>query len=128
MSEKPYTAEIEQDEMILASIIAGGVASGRKVAPSMSGYRPEQVGHGHGYGHMGTGADGPCCAVGAGVLFTGFKSAGYDAPNVFASAYGVTRDYALGVSAAFEGADDRFSEERGVAVGSAAYDFFQGAE
>jgi uncharacterized membrane protein len=116
--------QIEQDELILAAIIAGGMASGRRVAPSLSGYRAEQVGHGQGYG-VST-ATGPMCAVGAGVLFAGITCTQRDANEAFAEVHGVTYEYASAVSGAFEGADDVSADRRGHAVGSAAWDFFCG--
>jgi hypothetical protein len=132
----PYTAEIEQDELILAAIIAGGVASGRKVMPATTGSRPAQEGHTNSFG-VSAWADpqGPCCAVGAGILYAGIDPetvSRIGSCSSFADAYGVSYGFASGVSDGFEGGDREWSDratpiyDRGVAVGSAAYDFFQG--
>ncbi len=127
-----------QDELILAAIIAGGMASGRRVAPALCGRRPCQPGHRNGYGVMDESeSDGPCCAVGAGVLFSGVTVTS-DALKCFAGEYGVTADYAQGVSSGFENDswanyggdvfDVGHDVSRGIAVGSAAWDFFCGDE
>jgi hypothetical protein len=121
--------QIEQDELILAAIIAGGMASGRRVEPCLAGYRRGQDGHSNGFGVMSDDrATGPCCAVGAGVLFAGQKTttSPFDA---FARKLKIGRDYAVAVSAGFEGQpgyEGSLDEARGHAVGSAAWDFFCG--
>ncbi len=127
---KPYTPDIEQDELILAAIIAGGVASGREVRPALT-VRPSEPGHRNYFGIMPENSPkGPCCAVGAGVLFTGQKKSKYPL-DTFARRFGVNHDYAGGVSDGFEGDQQMYveddSRERGYAVGSAAYDFFHEA-
>jgi hypothetical protein len=132
---KPYTSDIEQDELILAAIIAGGMSSGRRVAPSSSAARAYQAGHTNGWGvNPWSNVKGPCCAVGAGLLYAGITRT-MNVLSTFAKAHGVARDYGSGVSAGFEGLDGTtrpmpgylpVDYERGVAVGVAAYDFFQG--
>jgi hypothetical protein len=122
-----------QDELILAAIIAGGMASGREVRPA-SIARPGQVGHDNLFG-VGPNDDvsGPCCAVGAGVLFVGVSRTA--SPTLaFAEAHGVSESYALGVSDGFEGHHsglyrdllDQKEWQRGHAVGLAAWGFFVG--
>lgn len=122
------TKEQLQDEMILAAIIAGGMASGREVLPSLS-YRGTRDNE----NVYGVDADddpqGPCCAVGAGVLFHGVLVV--DEPiESFAKMHGVSIDYAIGVSDGFE-ADRSYDHrgetddyDRGVSVGNAAFEFF----
>lgn len=120
--------ECLQDELILAAIIAGGMASGRKVLPSLPGRRRGQVGHRNYFGvTYNDDPSGPCCAIGAGVLFFDLDQQ-HSATQSFVSHYRVSDDYAFGVSAGFEGQDlfDGSSTDRirGYSVGAAAYDFF----
>lgn len=119
-----------EDEMILAAIIAGGMASGREVRPSVA-RRPGQPGHDNGYGvHLTDDPQGPCCAVGAGLLFAGVVNPDY-APSEFSKAFGVSTGYGSAVSWGFEyrevlEGDETTEHSRGVNVGAAAYDFFCG--
>jgi hypothetical protein len=129
--------QIEQDELILAAIIAGGMASGREVRPALFARRPSQAGHRNGFGvQLEDEPDGPCCAVGAGVLFSGVTEAD-DALRCFAVSHDVSYLYAQCVSSGFE--NDSWAQSppmghesesddfaRGLSVGSAAWDFFCG--
>lgn len=91
--------EALKDEQILAKIIAGGMASGRKILPdglrrargssNMWGVTPRDV------------PEGPACAVGAGCLYAGITTVG-DPVLAFAAYYGVSEAYAWGVSDGFE--------------------------
>lgn len=126
-----------KDEIVLAAIIAGGESSGRKVAPSV-GQRPIRTNAGFGV-LPGDYVYGPCCAVGAGVLYGGIA----EAPNpraAFANIHGVSVEYASGVSDGFEndglykfvlndkGDAARRDYDRGIAVGEAVWDYFYGSE
>jgi hypothetical protein len=93
----------ETGRRIFAAILQGALKSGRVVAPAL-GVRGR---HSNGFGC--TDADdvtGPCCAVGAGVLFA--KEHGVRGVlETFAEIHGVSSSYARGVSDGFE-ADDQF--------------------
>lgn len=127
-----------KDEQVLAAIIAGGESSGRKVLPSEFADRPYK-------GHNGFGVlpcsnqQGPCCAVGAGVLYGGATET-LSPRDAFAQIHGVSMEYASGVSDGFEndnlykhvlngkGDDAQAEYDRGVAVGEAVWDYFYGSE
>ena len=115
--------QIRQDENILAMIIAGAIIAEREVLPHFD--RRTEVLHGHCYGDD---PDGPCCAVGAGLLYVGVKIESDHAPLVdFANMYGVSAEYARWVSHGFEGVSEPAwkmtqTQQRGFAVGRAAYD------
>lgn len=141
MGDKRYAKQNLKDELVLAAIIAGGMASGRKVRPSYSeahGGRRGEAGHENSYG-LGSYVDtaGPCCAVGAGVLFAALDVRNIDALAWFTRFHDVHMDFAAGVSDGFEDITgcttdhvDYNSDDylRGVAVGDAVYDFFCGGE
>lgn len=118
----------QKDEQVLASIIAAGKSSRRRILPA-SGI----AGHSNGYGvTLGDDVRGPACAVGAGVLFAGIAIVD-SALDAFAAAHAVPVVYACGVSDGFEeeenwgyywsSADCR-NYRRGLAVGAAARVFF----
>lgn len=117
----------EQDEQILAAIIAGAHACGRKALPHFS--HDGARGSGNGYGLRS--AYGPCCAVGAGALYAGVpvgSDSDFTALEVFAARYEVSEDYASGVSLGLEFGQNtdpdvrRLSYHRGFAVGKAAFE------
>ena len=110
------------DEEILARIIAGAKASGRRVMRGDYGV------------WNGDMPDGPVCAVGAGCLYAGISKIGdqhhrkFAGPaHAFAEAHGTSFDFALGVSDGFETLtiarvmDRKDDYERGVNVGIAAF-------
>lgn len=139
-----YTKEQAKDEEVLACIIAGAEASGRKMDTSFderAAIDGADCGSGLGFGEI---PDGPCCAVGAGIIFAGLPINDQTAPETFAGIHGVSVAYANGVSDGFEaltgsGGDsghlyedgndmtntDADSYERGYAVGVAAFYYTQ---
>lgn len=123
----------EQDELVLAAIIAGGESSGRTIIPALC-YRPVSSDHRNCFGvEMSDSVDGPCCAIGAGVLFGGITLCS-SAIESFADLHDVSLSYADGVSAGFEQQvpgltwfpiiKNRRDFNRGYAVGDAVYDYF----
>lgn len=114
-----------KDEQVLAAILAGAKACGRKVLPhfsSMNGFGVESY----------RDARGPCCAVGVGVLYAGVtvnRNDNNPVPEAFARAYGVSAEYAMAVSSGFENAysssdllyERSLDERRGSEVGRAAF-------
>ena len=127
-----------KDEQVLAAIIAGGESSGRKVLPSAFARRPHRDNNGFGVCPHDN-HEGPCCAVGAGVLYGGVTETMYPRAE-FARIHGVSGEYAAGVSDGFEndtlykfvldgkGEGERVDYARGVAVGEAVWDYFYGSE
>ncbi len=121
-------AEIEKDEQILAAILAVAGSGERQVYPNCS--HDGLVGSGNGFGMRSHELDGPCCAVGAGVVFAGvkFNNSGESALSKFAELHGVTYNYAIGVSDGFEypldlepGCSQSADYMRGFDVGRAAF-------
>lgn len=102
--------EQEQDELILAAIIAGAMTSGRSCRRGKWGFDP----------------NGPACAVSMGVIYTGMRLSITDDPRKqFAVVHNVTHLYASGVSDGFEGrirgiVSATGDYERGTDVGTAA--------
>lgn len=124
---KPYTAEMAQDEEILANLIAA--------TQPAAGVR-RKIATGRGWGAWAYNKDimdeqvGPACAVGVGLLYRGVTIK-TDPISEFAVLYGVSEEYAEGVSSGFEGfsdysgaADQSFTPDylRGYAVGKAVAD------
>lgn len=122
------TEEQLRDEEILASIIAGGEASGRVVQPHNG--RNGVPGSGNYFGVYDNGLtdlNGPCCAVGSGILFAGIGRC-LTPLDTFSRIHDVSIDYATGVSVGFEGQPYYLSTNsdynRGIAVGQAVFDYF----
>ncbi len=92
---KPSPTQLE-DELIIASILAGGQE------------RPLKAQSCYGLGYSGSAdrePEGPVCAVSAGILFKGVETHA-DPLTAFHELYGVSHEVASGVSAGFEtGAD-----------------------
>lgn len=116
-----------KDEQVLAAIIAAKHACGRDVQPANP--HDGQRGSGNGFGLRSNQVDGPCCAVGAGVLYRGLEFNDYSDPiYVFAEAYEVSPEYAMGVSLGFEfemahDVDlEKKDYQRGFEVGKAAFE------
>lgn len=116
-------AHREKDDEVLASILAGSALT----------QRPLEAGRGF-FGTIGfeatedAGDDGPCCAIGAGVLYAGLdpnKVKRSGALRAFARHYDVSMDYAVGVSDGFETNDAGFvgsvSRVKGVDKSSSDY-------
>lgn len=136
MKQTLTKAQRLKDETVLAAIITGGEASGRLVWPSTYGRNLAPQG-------CGFGADttsGPCCAVGAGILYAGIQASRQTSIVTFARVHGVSPVYACGVSDGFEdnvgttnmrivAYNSRESESedylRGWAVGEAAFEWSQ---
>lgn len=136
MPTRKLTKPQLKDEQVLAAIIAGGVSSGRKVMPALRRGCASDNGFGV---RLGDEPQGPCCAVGAGVLYGGYTEV-HCPRTVFADVHGVSIYYASGVSDGFEdiglyehtlrdkGDGALRDYERGLAVGQAVYDYFHGSE
>lgn len=104
-------------DRIFAAILQGALQAGRVVKPASD--NRSAGGHSNGYGVENFKRDpvGPCCAVGAGVLYGGIKTC-LDPLQKFAEIHGVTRAYARGVSDGFEAvALDAFEGREGLALG-----------
>lgn len=112
---------IRQDERILAAIIA---AHQRTKRPLLSAIVS-------GEGFISRRADGPCCAVGMGVLYAIPPPRRYtDFIQAFAGVHRVSEDYAEALSDAFElptscdvAYDPGSDRARGIAVGLAVRDY-----
>lgn len=137
--------EREKDEQVLAAILTAAATSGREVRPHFT--RDGVDGSHKGYGANVTG---PCCAVGAGVIYAGlevrdgFVNGEVAAIAAFAKAHDVSTYYSHGVSAGFENLSsyrDQYSADvmargrteqqildfaRGYAVGEAAFQALHG--
>lgn len=120
----------DRDELVLAAILAGGHTSGRKIQPHNS--RQGVRGSGNLFGITSSSdSEGPVCAVGAGVIYSGLPCVDVVGPTrTFAEAYGVSPGYADGVSHGFERAvfDADSDLGRGSEVGNAAFVALYGDE
>ncbi len=116
-----------KDEQILAAILAAAHVCGRSVRPDNS--HDGVMGSGNAFGIRRQQIDGPACAVGAGVLYSGIAIDDSER-SLFAMAYGVTVEYADGISDGFENSLDGDAVDngyrdvnyiRGYHVGQAAF-------
>lgn len=124
----------ERDSLILTAIVNAAEVLGRPVTPWIPHDGAMRASPGIPFG---TSAEsGPCCAVGAGVLYAGVRGLEEDLACVaFAEHYNVSLDYALGVSDGFETAlnydlGSRWTVDsprgRGFQVGKAAFEILHG--
>lgn len=121
----------ERVEEIVQVILAAAAAMPGRVLPTQGPNMDLMPG---GYGQGWGSADGPCCAVGAGVLYAGLAPNNHPisdglalnsnylvgADRAFADHYGVSLDFAWGLSNGFEGqSGDSIDEDylRGRAAG-----------
>ena len=118
--DKPSELDL-RDERILAEIIAWAEGHPNTVRPRTGQWLQLRDGQ--------VDPDGPCCAVGAGLLYRGIDAREYLASSsgteIFARKYGVSEAFAQGVDNGFEdrtlfGSNRTDDYARGLSVGIAA--------
>lgn len=125
----------DKDSLILSAIIGQAALKPKREVKPYNTHDGVCRGNpfAHAWGHVTP--DGPCCAIGAGILFHNLGPLAESAIEAFAEKYGVSLAYASGVSSGFENALDTdlaFGRSggvdlyRGFQVGKAAFEALHG--